>query len=147
MFLKRDKLDMLLFCIILKQVSLLFIFICSIYFRTIHIKIKRQLGIKLDIAAPVIGSVSVNPSFQRISPNDHRNPVNDANMKADPFIELANIVFRANEGIESLTLVIYIPMIIIIPPDISRAEIDSFRKIIPTTAVVKIKTLVAIVIV
>ena len=63
----------------------------------IHIKIKRQLGIKLDIAAPVIGSVSVNPSFQKISPSDHRNPVNDANMKADPFIELANIVFSANE--------------------------------------------------
>ena len=74
--------------------------------------------------------------------SDHRNPVNIANIKADPFSEFKDIAFMVNELIESLIYAIKIPIMIITPPDIWRADIDSFRKIVPTIAVVKIKTLV-----
>ena len=68
-------------------------------------------------------------------------------MKTDPLRGILQICFSVNERIENLTLAIKIPMMIIPPPDIAGAEIDSFRKIILTIAVVKIKTLVAVVIV
>ena len=73
---------------------------------------------------------------------DHRNPVIIANIKADPFTEFKDIVFMVNERMESLIYAIKIPIMMSVPPDIWRTEIDSFRKIVPTIAVVKIKTLV-----